>query len=577
MRGTRASRSASARASRSTSGASRSAAAASRSSASRAPSARPSLRRAADAASVARTRTRRASASRSSWREPSSRATSASASASARSRASSSPAASSTAAAAAARSAGRRERSPRALRRDRGRARPSAGARRPPRSPPRDARRAPRARARDPPGARPPGQYAACRFAPWTTCSPARPSTRPRYLAGLPDRPVGADRRPSTSCARRSAARCPSGPRTRGAVVDAARRRGRARASSRSPARATSASSSAARCPVALAADWLDATWDQNAGSTRRRPAVAVIEEVARELAARAVRPPARRVASASSPAARWRNFTCLAAARHARAAPRGLGRRGATASPARRRSARRRRRARTSPSTWRCGSSASARARRGRVAADDQGRMRADALRDALRDGRRPDDRLRAGRQREHRRVRPAREIVEARARARRVAARRRRVRAVGARQPGAARTSSPASSSPTRGRPTRTSGSTSRTTAASRSSRHPEAHRASMAVTRRVPGARRPTASATTVDWTPEFSRRARGVPRLRRAALARPQRRRGARRALLRACAGRIAERLRRRPASRSSTTSSSTRCSCASAATTRAPPR
>ena len=69
----------------------------------------------------------------------------------------------------------------------------------------------------------------------------------------------------------------------------------------------------------------------------------------------------------------------------------------------------------------------------------------------------------------------------------------------------------SSPASSWPTPGRPTRTSGSTSPTTRASPSSRDPEAHRAAM--TRRGLPDRGRAARRDPPDWTPEFSRRARG----------------------------------------------------------------
>ena len=43
--------------------------------------------------------------------------------------------------------------------------------------------------------------------------------------------------------------------------------------------------------PAALAADWLASAWDQNAGlACRRRPAAAVVEEVAGRVAARAAR-----------------------------------------------------------------------------------------------------------------------------------------------------------------------------------------------------------------------------------------------------------------------------------------------
>ena len=58
--------------------------------------------------------------------------------------------------------------------------------------------------------------------------------------------------------------------------------------------------------PAARAADWLAATWDQNAFSYVSSPAAAVVEEVAEALAARRARAAARRRASASSPARRW-------------------------------------------------------------------------------------------------------------------------------------------------------------------------------------------------------------------------------------------------------------------------------
>ena len=85
------------------------------------------------------------------------------------------------------------------------------------------------------------------------------------------------------------------------------------------------------------------------------------------------------------------------------------------------------------------------------------------------------PDDRLRVGRQREHRLDRPARRRSPTRPRR---PARGCTSTAPSASGPPRARgsaTSSPAPSAPTRGRPTRTSGSTSPTTAASRSARTP------------------------------------------------------------------------------------------------------
>ena len=120
--------------------------------------------------------------------------------------------------------------------------------------------------------------------------------------------------------------------------------------------------------------------------------------------------------------------------------------------------------------------------------------------------------DRVRAGRQRQHGRVRSAGRDRRAHARGRRMAARRRRVRPVGGRGSRGERTCSPAPSWPTPGRRTPTSGSTSPTTAASPSCATP------MRCAPRWPsppstcllrsGVRNPS------DYTPELSRRARGV---------------------------------------------------------------
>ena len=102
----------------------------------------------------------------------------------------------------------------------------------------------------------------------------------------------------------------------------------------------------------------------------------------------------------------------------------------------------------------------------------------------------------------------------------------------------------------------------------------RHPEDHRASMTATAaylvQTSGIERDA-----VDWVPEFSRRGRGVPGLRRHPRPRPLRRRGTHRPQLRQRPPDGRHPPPRPPRRRSSTTSSSTRSSSASATTTTSP--
>ena len=256
------------------------------------------------------------------------------------------------------------------------------------------------------------------------------------FLDGLAERPVSAAANAAAARgARRPAARDGRGP---GRVVEALAAGGRARPRRPRAGPRYFGFVIGGSLPAALAADWLTSAWDQNAALYAMSPAAAVVEEVggARGCSTCSGCPRARSVGFVTG--AQMANFTALAAARHAVLAPRRLGRRGATASPARRRSrvvvgdevhatvARRAAHARPRPRHGR-----SRRGRRRRAA------MRPSARRGA-RGRRRPDDRLRAGRQREHRRLRPARADRRGlRARARRLAARRRRLRAVGRGRP--------------------------------------------------------------------------------------------------------------------------------------------
>ena len=205
--------------------------------------------------------------------------------------------------------------------------------------------------------------------------------------------------------------------------------------------------------PAALAANWLASAWDQNAAFNSPFPAVSVLESVALEWMCDIFGLPAG-TAGAFVTGATMANFSALAAARHAVLAGR-LGRRGG--GPVRRaadhgrdrrggapdaRQGARPRRLRAQPPRPRARGRAGPHARR-RAAAALAG-----------------DDRVRAGGQRQHGRVRSAGRDRRARPRGGRLAARRRRVRPLGRRRAAVAPISPTAWVSPTRGRPTPTSG---------------------------------------------------------------------------------------------------------------------
>ena len=190
--------------------------------------------------------------------------------------------------------------------------------------------------------------------------------------------------------------------------------------------------------PAAVAADWLTSAWDQNAGLYVIGPAAAVAEEVAGAWLAELFGLP-EGVSVGFTTGATMASFTGIAAARHALLSRTGwdVERQGLFGAP-------------EIPVVVSDESHVTifaalqmlgmGRDRVIRVATDDQGRMRADALREALAALDRPGARLRAGRQRQHRRLRPAAADRRRGPRQRRLAARRRGLRAVGGGRPGAA-----------------------------------------------------------------------------------------------------------------------------------------
>jgi len=135
--------------------------------------------------------------------------------------------------------------------------------------------------------------------------------------------------------------------------------------------------------PAALAADWLTSTWDQNAGLFVRSPAAAVAEEVAGEWLRQLLGLP-EGVSVGFTSGGTMANFTALAAARHAILARQGwdVETQGLRGAPRIHAIAGEESHATVFGSFQMLGIG---RDEVHRVATDDQGRMRADALRDTL------------------------------------------------------------------------------------------------------------------------------------------------------------------------------------------------
>jgi glutamate/tyrosine decarboxylase-like PLP-dependent enzyme len=138
--------------------------------------------------------------------------------------------------------------------------------------------------------------------------------------------------------------------------------------------------------PAALAADWLTSTWDQNAGLVVGGPSAAVVEEVALAWLQELLDLPAG-VSAGFVTGCQMAHMTALAAARHHVLAAAGwdLARDGLQGAPRLRVLVGEQRHVTVDRALRYLGIGT---AQLGVVGADEQGRLRADALRDALRSG---------------------------------------------------------------------------------------------------------------------------------------------------------------------------------------------
>ena len=187
--------------------------------------------------------------------------------------------------------------------------------------------------------------------------------------------------------------------------------------------------------PAALAADWLTSTWDQNAGLFAAAPAASVVEEVVGDWLVDLLGLPAGGSFGLAT-GCQMAHFTCLAAARHAVLRTGRLGRRGRRAVRGAARSTSSSVPRRTRRSARPCSTSAWARDRvRSWSTATTRAGCGSTRSRRRCPTVGRPADRLPAGRQREHRLLRPDRagDRADPCRAARRMGARRRRVRPVG------------------------------------------------------------------------------------------------------------------------------------------------
>ena len=205
--------------------------------------------------------------------------------------------------------------------------------------------------------------------------------------------------------------------------------------------------------PAALGADWLTSAWDQNVGLRSLTPAGAAVEEVAGRWLLDLLGLPAGSAVGFVT-GATMANFTCLAAARDTVLIRAGYDvQSGLAGGPAVRVIVGEERHPSVDLPLRFLGLGEPL-----VVPVDEQGRIRADALGDALTSTERPDDRGAPGGEHPLGRLRPVRGVRAARARARRVGARRRRLRPLGRGRRRGGGSTCVESPTPTRGRPMRT-----------------------------------------------------------------------------------------------------------------------